>query len=89
MSFKKPYQASKGKVVHRASRKAKPSATVGFLKPKRYRKSKQAEPPRPSARDTVVFGPLSEGFVVPEGWSIGHNDEGEPFAYREVSDDAD
>lgn len=41
LSFKKPYQKSKGKTVHRASRKAKFSATVGYLKGnKNYLKSK-------------------------------------------------
>jgi len=41
MSFKKPYQKAKGKKTHRGSRKQRASATVGFLKPKRYRKSKE------------------------------------------------
>lgn len=31
MSFTKPYQKSTGKTVHRASRKARFSATRGFL----------------------------------------------------------
>lgn len=38
----KPYQKSSGNVVHRQSRKARFSATQGFLNPRRYRNSKQA-----------------------------------------------
>jgi hypothetical protein len=44
MSFSKPYQKSTGKTVHRSSRKANGSATVGFLNPKRYAQSKTADP---------------------------------------------
>lgn len=32
MSFKSPYQKSTGKTVHRKSRKARYSATIGYLK---------------------------------------------------------
>ena len=49
MSFKKPYQ--KGKVVHRGSRKQRYSATVGYLKPNRYRRSKETEAPRDEQSD--------------------------------------
>lgn len=57
MSFSKPYQKSGSKTVHRASRKAKFSATVGFFNPKRYRESKVSDDEsRPAQREAEQGG---------------------------------
>lgn len=53
MSFRKPYQKSGSKTVHRSSRKAKFSATVGFLKTERLRASKQSAD-APAEDDSAV-----------------------------------
>jgi hypothetical protein len=59
VSFSKPYQKSGSKTVHRSSRKAKFSATVGYLNPERLRKSKQSSEAPPEAGIHLIEGEAS------------------------------
>jgi hypothetical protein len=38
--------------------------------------------PEPSPDDRITIGPLTEDMVIPPGWTEGHGDEGQRFAWR-------